>query len=384
MENETGINELIKGAPVISPQDTIKRAAGLMRGFQSESILVFGLGEDKGILTEKAITEYLSKQDDPKSALNDPVAPLIDRNLTYININFTMKMAAETFSEKNVDILPVVNENGVYQGVITRSDLVAKMTSNLRPPNVAGMATPLGVYLTTGSHKAGAPNIGLFLTGVFQMMLIIIAGAVVFGLRKLFAYITGIPVDIMAASTPLTVAPHIYDFATYISVILVIGIMLLLLRMSPLSGYHAAEHMTVHAIEAGEELTTEIVGRMPRVHARCGTNLIAAAGIFIIITTMIGSAFAVMVALVAVVLGWRQIGGWLQYIVTTKNPTQKQLESGVKAGLEIIEEYHKRPNYVVTGFERIWNIGLIQVAGGLLTVMLLLWLIEIVFNITLI
>ena len=35
--------------------------------------------------------------------------------------------------------------------------------------------------------------------------------------------------------------------------------------------YHGAEHMTVHAYEHGEKLTTESVSKYPTAHPRCGT-----------------------------------------------------------------------------------------------------------------
>ena len=144
--------------------------------------------------------------------------------------------------------------------------------------------------------------------------------------------------------------------------------MLFLLRLSPLAGYHAAEHMTVHAIEAGETLTPDNVRRMPRVHGRCGTNLLAAAGVFLIITTRVHSELAVLFALIVVVVGWRAVGSWLQYFVTTKKPTEKQLANGVAAGNALLARYHERPNYQVYGFDRIWNLGFLQTASGKLSV----------------
>ncbi len=36
-------------------------------------------------------------------------------------------------------------------------------------------------------------------------------------------------------------------------------------------GYHAAEHMTIHAFEAGDELNAAQVARHPKEHPRCGT-----------------------------------------------------------------------------------------------------------------
>jgi len=39
-------------------------------------------------------------------------------------------------------------------------------------------------------------------------------------------------------------------------------------------GYHGAEHMVVHAHEAGEPLTVESVRRFPPAHPRCGTSFL--------------------------------------------------------------------------------------------------------------
>jgi len=38
--------------------------------------------------------------------------------------------------------------------------------------------------------------------------------------------------------------------------------------------YHGAEHMTIHALEAGDPLTTENVRRYPTAHPRCGTEFL--------------------------------------------------------------------------------------------------------------
>ncbi|HEX2368746.1 MAG TPA: DUF1385 domain-containing protein [Acidimicrobiia bacterium] len=38
--------------------------------------------------------------------------------------------------------------------------------------------------------------------------------------------------------------------------------------------YHGAEHMTIHAYEAGEQLSAGSVGRYPKEHPRCGTSFL--------------------------------------------------------------------------------------------------------------
>ena len=38
--------------------------------------------------------------------------------------------------------------------------------------------------------------------------------------------------------------------------------------------YHGAEHMTIHAYEGGEQLSSQSVGRYPKEHPRCGTSFL--------------------------------------------------------------------------------------------------------------
>ena len=56
-----------------------------------------------------------------------------------------------------------------------------------------------------------------------------------------------------------------------------------------LFGYHGAEHKTIHAFEAGAELTPQSVARFPLEHPRCGTAFLLSVIIFsIIIFALLG------------------------------------------------------------------------------------------------
>jgi uncharacterized protein YqhQ len=50
-----------------------------------------------------------------------------------------------------------------------------------------------------------------------------------------------------------------------------------------LFGYHGAEHKTIHAFEAGAELTPESVARFPLEHPRCGTAFLLTVVVFSIV-----------------------------------------------------------------------------------------------------
>jgi len=271
---------------------------------------------------------------------------------------------AEMMVAARTPVIPVIDEYGVYVGLVTRSDLLGTICDTLRPPNPAGMATPLGVHLTAGGVTAGAGSLGLFATGLSLFGLIYAASLLARGLAYLVQVTTHLPIMAMLESPPIA-RPNLMDLALYLTIGASAFFALLLLRLSPLSGYHAAEHMVVHAIEMGEPLEPEIVRRMNRVHPRCGTNLLAAAAILMLLGTWLSTSTTILVGLVVVVLGWRVVGGYLQYFVTTRTPSEKQLMNGIKVGQELIDKYRQAPNHIPSDRERIWNMGLLQTAAGL-------------------
>lgn len=374
----TGVSQLTKSAPILTPDDTLRRAAGLIRASGASRVLVHEQGRIIGAVTERSVAAFLANSDDTEAVLDSPVRPLVEPNVVLVSSAASLRDAARIFVSSDSDVLPVIDRQGAYQGVIYRSDVVGLLTQNLRPPTVAGMATPLGVYLTTGSMSGGAGSLGLFLTGASLALMITIAGLVVDWLMKLFGTVTGIKIGVLLASVPLSQHPNLYDIPFYVSIVLSVLLFFVMLRLSPLSGYHAAEHMTVHAMEAGEALTAENVRNMPRVHPRCGTNLLAAAGVFLIIATRISSEFGVLVGLLVVVIGWRTVGGWLQYFVTTSRPSDRQLANGVAAGNELLRRYQEQPNVQLYGFRRIWKLGFIQTAAGMFS---MLWLVQTVLKV---
>lgn len=383
MTNTTIVN-LIKYAPILSPEDNIRRAVGLIRVCESSSLLVVDYGQVIGTLSEESITAFLAKSEDYKAALSEPIWQLITPGVTLINSSASVKQAAEIFTSSGCDVLPVIDNSAAFIGVLYRRDLVGLMTRNLRPPTVAGMATPLGVYLTTGSQSGGAGSLGLFLTGAALMLMMAIASFSVDSMVNLASKLTHMPFNHYLPSPTPTARFFIYDIVFYASVALTAGITLFLLHISPLAGFHAAEHMTVHAIEAGEELSSDIVRRMPRVHPRCGTNLLAAASIFLILTSKLSGQLAVLFAMMVVFLGWRTVGGWMQYYATTKTPSEKQLANGVAAGNELLDKYMANPNQKVTGFGKVWSMGFLQTSAGMASMFGVLSLLQLIFKVKLV
>ncbi len=367
--NATGIAGIIKQPQMLREEDSIRKAAAVIgSGDGSSAIVRLSIG-GLGVVTEREIAAYLASADMAQEGA--AVGQIAKRLDTFISDHSDPAQVAKLFADSGPDLLPVIDNYGVLRGVVFRRDLIALMTGSLRPPSVGGLATPLGVRLTSGNYASGASDLGMALTGVAMMAMVIAATLMVYGLDWLIRYgFHSFPA--VKAMIPSSYVPTIETVWEYVGTALSAVLMMLMIRFSPLSGYHAAEHMTVHAIETGEDLTPEAVRRMDRVHPRCGSNLLAAAAIFIIITDRLGTDMGVVIALIAVLAGWRQVGALMQKFITTKPPTEKQLASGIAAGRELLAKYQANPGKEVTGFKRLWNAGFLQAASGWIAISLIL------------
>ncbi len=262
----------------------------------------------------------------------------------------TLSEAMRILEDSESPILAVVDGEGRFLGGIAPSDLLPKYYSPERPPMVGGLATPFGVYLTSGGVTAGPNGWALFLTGMAMVSLLLVAGTVSNELAEAIFRLTAR--DSLALGIG-GVASFLFFFT--------------LMRLVPLSGTHGAEHQVVHAIERGEPLEPSIVRRMPRVHPRCGTNF----GVGVILFLGIGTApwipseeLRLLLAAVVTLTLWRRIGSFVQQNFTTKPPTDRQLEAGIRSGKELLERYAKEGHPLTNPWERIWRSGLLQVMSG--------------------
>lgn len=369
MTNNT-ITDLIRPPRVVDASESVRRAAGIIYSSDASRILVTKNGGVAGGISEQNIAAYIGSAEDPDGALDAPVENLVEPYPVFISPSVSKTDAARLFSETGVDMLPVVDNFGGLRGVLYRSDLIALLTRNLRPPTVGGLATPLGVYLTTGTVSGGVGSMGLFLTGLSMGFMLVISKII--GERAMLM-LQSLLSHKMPALMKLYSAYGIYSIG---SAAISVALLLALLKLSPLAGYHGAEHMTVHAIESGDELTPQAVRRYPRVHPRCGTNLLGAAAIFILITSQFSGEIAVMVAIAVVMLGRNAIGSWMQRVFTTKDPSDRELASGIAAGNQLLKRFMARPNDVLTGFPRILKMGFLQSAAGMTTVLVVVYVIE--------
>ena len=347
----------------IEESTSIKRAAQEFIDVEIHVLPVVHNGMFVGMLSEFEIIRALSVGMDVFA----PVSTLVDRSPEVIYPRATGAEALRMFEASQADAIAVVDDHGGVFGILTPARLMNPPTELHRPKTVGGMATPLGVYLTNGTIGAGVSMWGLFLTGAVMFGLFLVGGLVMTAV----AHWVGPP----TANQPW--------FAAVMEIGALI-IFLLGLRLLPLAGIHGAEHMVVHAIERGEELTPEVVSRMPRVHPRCGTNLAVGAMIFLGImsfTWIPDMELRLLLGALVTLVAWRPLGSALQFFVTTKQPTQKQILAGIESGKDLLNKVQDSSNLNPTVFQRILSSGIFQIMLGSLALNLVVYLLMLLFNV---
>ena len=126
--------------------------------------------------------------------------------------------------------------------------------------------------------------------------------------------------------------------------------------------YHGAEHMTIHALEAGDPLTPEAIRKYPTAHPRCGTEFIVVVIALSIVAfslvgrqeplVMVGSRILLIPVIAAIgyeILRWgaRHRGnpiiraimwpGILVQMITTRQPTDDMIEVAIVSMEQALE-----------------------------------------------
>jgi CBS domain-containing protein len=355
------VGDIALRVPPLLPHDSIARAAEAIRLSPAGAAPVAEDGRIVGVVSAEGLKALIAGAS-VQHVRALPVQTVISPELICLREGVTIDRALETFRDNDIDAAPVLDDLGRYVGMVGTSGLVSAACGTLRPVNIGGLATPLGVYLTNGSVRAGVGDIGLASAGVFIGLLQILASWCAFRLSPAVAGATQAVLGRLGSDGPQNgVAwsggdPH---WPYGLLSILLFG---LLFRLTWVTGLHAAEHQVVHAIETGDELTAESVRRKPRVHPRCGTNLLAAFGTFMLLRGL-GEGWDIL-AFPFVLLTWRIFGGVLQQHVTTRVPTDAQLANGIAAGRQLLERYQTALRGEPTRWRRLWNMGMIQVTLG--------------------
>jgi hypothetical protein len=324
---------------------SIRAAASAMAEAGLHSILVAEGPRLVGLLDESAMLVALAQGLDP----NSPVDAVMDPDPVLIQPHMTGAEALRIFNSTDRRAIAVVDVMGNAIGVLTPSRLFHPQRLPYRPQVVGGLATPFGVYLTNGVVSGGAKGLALASAGAALFTTFFVAMLVVVGLANLF----GLDVANVQVQSGM-------NFAS--TLLFLVG-----LRAIPLSGTHGAEHMVVHAIERGEELTLDVVRRMPRVHPRCGTNIAVGAMIFLGIFSwklIPDDSLRLLIALLTTVFLWKPVGSFVQFFFTTKPPTDAQLMSGINAGRELISASERSRKLTGGPFNRFLASGILHVMFG--------------------
>jgi CBS domain-containing protein len=364
-------SDLIRPAPPLAADDTAAKAARLLRARGLPALPIARDNQLLGAVHEDDLALLAAQASDPGAAaaqaraidLARPFALVVRDDQEAPGVLLLMR-------ERGVPFAAVVAADGRYLGLVLQRELMASLVGAHAAPSIAGLATPFGVHLTTGALRAGANDLSLAATGVAMMAINLLAVGLVVGFSELAKRI--LPTGLLLTLDSHRALALVGLIAAYV---VQVAVFLALLRISPLTRIHAAEHMVVHAIEEGEDLTVEKVRAMPRVHPRCGTNLMALLilmfiGLQLILSLGTSRPDEQMLAFLAlamiIVFTWRRLGAGLQRWVTTRQPTDRQLQRAIAVGEALLAQVNDRPGARATPLRRFWNAGFLQVVAGFL------------------
>ncbi len=369
------LRSVLRPAPPLAPEDSLRRCLTLTRFQPLATLPVLENGFLRGVVPQSCLLSALQSEagNAREELLDRPVSTVMQPPVVVAAPEMSTEEVGRICAQFGLTEVPVVDAQGYCYGLVCAADLLLPEAPQPRPARIGGMATPFGVYLTDGTMRAGASDFALITTGVSMTVLYSLAYLCVTGLGWLLTHVA----HLRSASMldPDYVPPPNQPMLGLVYVALslvVLGLFLLLMRVTRLAGYHAAEHQTVHAVERGERLTPDIVRRMPRPHPRCGTNLVAAVMVFSTLSQAFGyipaldGGIAQMVAVVATLFTWRSVGTFLQERFTTRPASDRELASGIAAGNELLLRYLNSPPTRPGLFKRIWFSGMVQVMTGMI------------------
>jgi uncharacterized protein YqhQ len=212
--------------------------------------------------------------------------------------------------------------------------------------------------IRSANIQASAEGVELGRGSVALMLgLTLVLGIGVFFLLPLFI------ASVTTGSVQQDWVQHVVEGLVRVAIFL--GYLALIARMPDIRRvfeYHGAEHMTIHALEAGDPLTTDAVRRYPTAHPRCGTEFLVVVIILSIfafslvgrqsIEIMVGSRLLLVPVIAAVGYEILRFGarhranplvkaimapGILVQMITTKQPSDDQIEVAIVSMQQALE-----------------------------------------------
>jgi hypothetical protein len=245
-------------------------------------------------------------------------------------------------------------------------------------PRIGGTAMPGGVHFSSGNYGTG-PSYLLFLTGITVIATGAAAMVLAYVLAWLGGYLTGRPLSDALMGLANSSDFHYLPLVQVGTNLLIFLCFLVVLRVSPMSGYHGAEHKVVHCLEIYGVLDRDLAWTCPRAHRRCGTTLLA--GFLPVLLVALPLAALPLwgppaaVAVVAVCWFTRfRVGAAVQQVFTTKEPTAHQLDTALRAAEVLLERWRRDPTRKLPLWQSLWVRGYPQmVAGVVVAVQVLSW-----------
>jgi len=234
-------------------------------------------------------------------------------------------------------------------------------------PRISGSAMPGGVHLSTGAVRTST-DWQLLLTGLSISILGSLAMVLTYVATWGISQVTDLPlVPYLLQIVTMSNARDDVVFQIGVNVLTLLSF-LVLMRLSPLSGYHAAEHKVIGAIEHYGELSEDRARAMPRAHRRCGSNLLAG----VLPMLLVGVPLLMvnqMLGVAVIIVGWGlrfHTGYFIQQVFATKEPTERQMQAGLAAGRKILALWGENPYRRVPPLVSVWRRGFVQTFVGLL------------------
>jgi uncharacterized protein YqhQ len=194
-------------------------------------------------------------------------------------------------------------------------------------------------------------------TVAIMLLLTAVAGIAVFFLLPL------VIASVTTANVENGLVQHLVEGLIRVAIFL--GYLVLISRSAEVSRvfqYHGAEHMTIHALEAGDPLTVTEVRKYPTAHQRCGTEFLVIVVLLSIIAfslvgrqtplVMVASRILLIPVIAAVGYELLKLGArhrsnrivhWLLYPglfvqkITTKRPTDDMIEVAIVSMEQALE-----------------------------------------------
>jgi CBS domain-containing protein len=369
-EPRVSLVPLLRHPAYLSPEDSLIRAVETLRFSGMDLLPVVGpFGDLVGVFDMRCLRPLLGREDG-ELRMTEPLAYWMRRPESFGRADMTLNDVLDRLTAGGDSALFIVDRDERYVGAVTVADILSPAPIPVRPQQIGGMATPWGVYLTNGGIQAGVGNLALVASGALMGVMLFLS----FTLVGLLCYAAqtqlGWPLyDLYRADTQ--VRPTVAATASVVLQSLSLPLFLLLMRFLPLSGYHAAEHQAVHAMERGETLLPEVVKRMPRVHPRCGTNVMAGATVFMGVSQVLqtlqiglGAPDSAIIGALAALFTWRSFGAFLQQHFTTRPASDKQIASGIAAAEDLQRKFLSTEPRRPTFWKRLWCMGFLQMIVG--------------------